>query len=32
MARGPKKHIKRVNTPKSWLLDKTSGKWATRSS
>jgi len=32
MARGPKKHLKRVNAPKSWMLDKLSGSWAPRPS
>lgn len=32
MARGPKKHLKRVAAPKSWLLDKLSGTYAPRSS
>jgi len=32
MARGPKKHLKRINTPRSWFLDKISGKWAPRPS
>jgi len=32
MARGPKKHLKRINTPKGWLLNKTGGIWATRPS
>lgn len=32
MARGPKKHIKRIRTPKSWMLDKLSGIMATRPS
>ena len=30
MARGPKKHLKRINTPRSWLLSKTGGINATR--
>ena len=30
MARGPKKHLKRVNTPRSWLLSKMGGIYATR--
>ena len=32
MARGPKKHLKRVNTPRSWLLSKMGGIYATRPS
>lgn len=32
MARGPKKHLKRINTPKSWLLSKMGGIYATRPS
>jgi len=32
MTRGPKKHLKRVFAPKSWMLDKTGGNWATRPS
>jgi len=32
MARGPKKHLKRIAAPKSWMLDKTGGNWATRPS
>lgn len=32
MARGPKKHLKRINTPKSWLLSKMGGVYATRPS
>jgi len=32
MARGPKKHLKRLNAPKHWMLDKLSGKWAPRPS
>jgi len=30
MARGPKKHLKRLRTPKSWLLDKLTGVYAPR--
>ena len=30
MARGPKKHLKRINTPRSWLLSKMGGIYATR--
>ena len=30
MARGPKKHIKRINTPKSWHLNKMGGVYACR--
>jgi len=32
MARGPKKHLKRLNAPRHWMLDKLSGKWAPRPS
>jgi len=32
MARGPKKHLKRLNAPKSWLLNKLGGIWAPRPS
>lgn len=32
MARGPKKHLKRIAAPKSWMLDKTGGNFAPRSS
>jgi small subunit ribosomal protein S4e len=32
MARGPKKHLKRVFAPKSWMLDKLGGVWAPRPS
>ncbi|KAF4689453.1 40S ribosomal protein S4, X isoform [Perkinsus olseni] len=32
MARGPKKHLKRVFAPKHWLLDKLAGVWAPRPS
>ena len=32
MGRGPKKHLKRLNAPKHWMLDKMSGKWAPRPS
>jgi len=30
MARGPKKHLKRLRTPKSWMLDKLTGVYAPR--
>jgi len=30
MARGPKKHLKRIRTPKSWMLDKLTGVYAPR--
>jgi len=30
MARGPKKHLKRLNAPKSWMLHKLGGIWAPR--
>ena len=29
---GPKKHLKRLNAPKHWMLDKLGGTWATRPS
>jgi small subunit ribosomal protein S4e len=32
MARGPKKHLKRINAPKHWMLDKMSGVFAPRPS
>jgi len=32
MPRGPKKHLKRLNAPKHWMLDKLSGCWAPRPS
>jgi len=32
MARGPKKHLKRLNAPKHWMLDKLSGVFAPRPS
>jgi len=32
MARGPKKHLKRLVAPKSWLLNKMGGAWAPRPS
>lgn len=32
MARGPKKHLKRINAPKHWMLDKMGGNWAPRPS
>jgi len=32
MARGPKKHLKRIAAPKSWMLDKTGGNLAVRPS
>jgi len=32
MARGPKKHLKRLNAPKKWMLDKLGGTWAPRPS
>ena len=32
MARGPRKHMKRLNAPKKWMLDKMSGVWAPRPS
>lgn len=32
MARGPKKHLKRLNAPHHWMLDKMGGIWAPRPS
>lgn len=32
MARGPKKHLKRLHAPKSWMLDKLGGVYAPRPS
>merc|ERR1712191_13952 len=32
MARGPKKHLKRLAAPKSWMLDKLGGVFAPRPS
>jgi len=32
MARGPKKHLKRLNAPKHWMLNKLGGTWATKPS
>merc|ERR1712127_907919 len=32
MARGPRKHLKRLNAPKHWMLDKLSGNFAPRPS
>jgi small subunit ribosomal protein S4e len=32
MARGPKKHLKRLHAPKNWLLDKLGGAYAPRPS
>jgi len=32
MARGPKKHLKRLNAPKHWMLGKMEGVWAPRPS
>lgn len=32
MARGPKKHLKRLNAPKAWMLDKLGGIYAPRPS
>lgn len=32
MARGPKKHLKRLNAPKHWMLSKLGGVWAPRPS
>lgn len=30
MARGPKKHLKRVVAPKSWMMNKLGGNFAVR--
>jgi len=32
MPRGPKKHLKRLNAPSHWMLDKMGGAWAPRPS
>lgn len=32
MARGPRKHLKRLAAPKHWMLDKLTGTWAPRPS
>merc|ERR1712226_53054 len=32
MGRGPKKHLKRLNAPRHWMLDKLSGTWAPKPS
>jgi len=32
MARGPKKHMKRVDAPRNWMLSKLGGTWAPRPS
>jgi len=32
MARGPRKHLKRLNAPKHWMLAKLGGTWAPRPS
>lgn len=32
MARGPKKHMKRLNAPRTWMLSKMGGIWAPRPS
>jgi len=32
MTRGPRKHLKRLNAPKHWMLDKLGGIWAPRPS
>eukprot|EP01103_Thecamoeba_quadrilineata_P006358 TRINITY_DN16087_c0_g1_i1.p1 TRINITY_DN16087_c0_g1~~TRINITY_DN16087_c0_g1_i1.p1 ORF type:complete len:279 (-),score=53.59 TRINITY_DN16087_c0_g1_i1:93-887(-) len=32
MARGPRHHLKRLNAPKHWMLDKLGGTWAPRPS
>merc|ERR1712134_181757 len=32
MSRGPKKHLKRLNAPKHWMLEKMGGTWAPRPS
>ena len=30
MARGPKKHLKRIRAPKSWMMDKMGGVFVSR--
>ena len=30
MTRGPKKHLKRIKTPKSWMIGKLGGVWCHR--
>jgi len=30
MARGPKKHLKRIRAPKSWMMDKLGGVYTVR--
>ena len=32
MVRGPKKHLKRLNAPSAWMLDKLAGDWAPKPS
>jgi len=32
MGKGPKKHLKRLNAPRSWMLNKLGGTWAPRPS
>jgi len=32
MTRGPRKHLKRLNAPRHWMLDKLGGTWAPRPS
>jgi small subunit ribosomal protein S4e len=32
MGKGPKKHLKRINAPRSWMLDKLGGTWAPKPS
>mmetsp|Transcript_475 Transcript_475/g.461 ORF Transcript_475/g.461 Transcript_475/m.461 type:complete len:265 (-) Transcript_475:18-812(-) len=32
MVRGPKKHLKRLDAPKNWMLDKLTGVWAPKPS
>eukprot|EP00353_Schmidingerella_taraikaensis_P006838 CAMPEP_0185567950 /NCGR_PEP_ID=MMETSP0434-20130131/1061_1 /TAXON_ID=626734 ORGANISM="Favella taraikaensis, Strain Fe Narragansett Bay" /NCGR_SAMPLE_ID=MMETSP0434 /ASSEMBLY_ACC=CAM_ASM_000379 /LENGTH=261 /DNA_ID=CAMNT_0028182311 /DNA_START=48 /DNA_END=833 /DNA_ORIENTATION=- len=32
MVRGPKRHLKRLNAPKHWMLDKLGGIWAPKAS
>lgn len=32
MGRGPKKHLKRMNAPSHWMLDKLSGQYAPKPS
>lgn len=32
MVRGPKRHLKRLNAPSRWMMDKLSGRWAPKTS